>query len=240
MYTQAEKSKENKSRTLINSVTQKRSKSNLRVGFADNRKPLIVQRISANKSVIQLACVSTYCGKVSQNIIDEVKRIVGAAETAGGRRSEDHFLLDKVERKKGEVPKELKPGSQATWGVGAIELEDSEPYMVTIGKGDWANAMGTSDHLGGRPSTLHAEMGIVAERPGVVAISATQDCCLFCYGYLASRNYEHPALRTNVWPNTGWTHPQNGFRLLTGASVTGNVISVTFRGETRQFQVFMT
>lgn len=235
MYEQVEKSKENKSRSVANAVAQKKGNVKLGFGFVDNR---VFQRNSINNSVIQLASVGLVSGNVSQDILDEVQRIVQAAENAGGTRSNDHTLLDKIEEKKSSVSKNFQVGSQSTWGVAAIQLENSAPYLVTVGQANWANAMGSNDHLKGRPSTLHAEMALVAERPGVVAISATQDCCLFCYGYLASRSYEHPALRSNVWPNTGWTHPQDGFKLLTGGSAVGNVISVNYKGTTRQFQVY--
>lgn len=50
MYKQVEKPKENKSRAVANSVTQKNGGGNIGVGFVDNRPPSVAQRKMVNKS----------------------------------------------------------------------------------------------------------------------------------------------------------------------------------------------
>jgi hypothetical protein len=196
----------------------------------------------ASRSCIQLYSVTVFQGNVDDEIVEEVRRLVKAAEDAGGGKSDEHDVLDKLRTNVTTLASqddEYDPGTQNTWGVGGLKSGNGV-YQVTVGKGAWADALGTKDHLGTRASTCHAEMTIVEERPGVQAIYSTQDCCLFRYGYLASRGYQRPPLRTNPWPKTGWTHPQNNFRLMTGSSVLGAVIKITFNGDTRYFQVFQT
>jgi hypothetical protein len=198
----------------------------------------------ASRLCIQLYSVTVFQGNVDDEIVEEVRRLVKAAEDAGGGKSDEHDILDKLQTNVNTLAsqgKQYDPGTQNTWGVGGLASSSGNGvYQVTVGKGAWADALGTKDHLGTRESTCHAEMTIVEERPGVQAIYSTQDCCLFCYGYLASRGYQHPPLRTNPWPKTGWTHPQNNFKLMTGSSVLGAVLKITFNGDTRYFQVFQT
>ena len=88
--------------------------------------------------------------------------------------------------------------------------------------------------------TIEMVEGILqAEREGYdAAIYATQDCCIFCYGYLALNNIAHQALREDPWPTTMWRHPNNLFRLASGYAAIGNLISNTHNGTSRYWQVY--
>ncbi|MDQ3919029.1 MAG: hypothetical protein M3348_11180, partial [Acidobacteriota bacterium] len=126
----------------------------------------------ASRSCIQLYSVTVFQGNVDDEILQEVRRLVKAAEDAGGGKSAQHDVLDKLQTNVTTLAsqgKEYDPGTQNTWGVGGLKSGNGV-YQVTVGKGAWADALGTKDHLGTRESTCHAEMTIVEERPGVQAI----------------------------------------------------------------------
>ena len=85
----------------------------------------------------------------------------------------------------------------------------------------------------------HGEMAAV-HNGYTAAVAASQNCCIFCYGYLAYRGIPHQALRApNPWPNTQWTHPTMGFHLSSGAQflAVGTAVRINHGGHDHYWQV---
>lgn len=197
--------------------------------------------------------VEAYGGNVKPAILAELKAMIAAAKTAGGGKGGGNpaaqatgALLDRIMADK-RVP---NPGSQGTFGVGAFVLASSVA-LVTVGSDDFgtkvaeaardaeAKASVTKDHLGTRDAGVHGEVAIIIEKPGVQAIRTTQDCCLFCYGLVAARGYNHQGLREDVWPQV-WQHDYLEFKLTKRAEYLARArdsVKITWKGAVRYYAV---
>lgn len=158
--------------------------------------------------------------------------MIDAAHAVGGGESASTGTLGAIYQR--HMNTQTECGSQDTWAAGAI---GAGTYMsfYAVGNSNWAEEMGAV-YLGSRQD-YHAEMAIVSDRPGVRAVFATQDCCIFCYGYLALYNYQHQGLRDDPWPKTGWKHPHGLFKLIAGAAALGPLVTISYGGENRTYQV---
>lgn len=194
--------------------------------------------------------------RVPQKVLDELNKIVLAAQRAGGGASinptqamadiakyENAFSQQLASQKK-------KIDSQETYGVGASQYFPGTMTLVTVGSNAYGSSLkneATKDykntsatHLGVRDSCVHGEIEIITQYPGIQAVHTTQDCCLFCYGVLASRGYQHQGLRKNPWPQA-WTHDYLGFKIaiISQEQYRKNdaVVTITFNGQTRCYRV---
>jgi hypothetical protein len=84
----------------------------------------------------------------------------------------------------------------------------------------------------------HGEMAAV-NNGYTNAVAASQDCCIFCYGYLAHHGIAHQALRANPFPHTQWSHPTMGFRISSGGQflAVGNAVRIHHAGVDSYWQV---
>lgn len=99
------------------------------------------------------------------------------------------------------------PGPRETFG-----LANYAGGNFAIGSAAFAAAAG-AQHLGGREDREHAEIGFVANRGIPNSVWTTQDCCLFCFGYLDAMGIQHLPLRAVPFPQA-WTHPTDGWQIV--------------------------
>lgn len=168
--------------------------------------------------------------------------IAAAVKGKGARRSNDDLvILERILAE--EAVRAAKPkNSEGTFAIGKQnkviistgsgkfeeEVVDNTPIAYSVRK------------LGNREDFIHGESTIVKEAGGAVsAVAATQDCCLFCYGYLESQAIGHQGLRDSPFPK-GWIHPAGTFTLKqvnpnTGPK--GPLVWITFNDSTRLYRV---
>ena len=94
-------------------------------------------------------------------------------------------------------------------------------------------------HLGPRATGIHGEISLIEERPGLTAVLASQDCCLFCYGALASRGYHHQPLRGEAFPKM-WEYPFAQFKLVRinpELKRTGPTVEIRWHNQTAYYRV---
>ncbi|HAE59517.1 MAG TPA: hypothetical protein DCG54_08425 [Anaerolineae bacterium] len=99
------------------------------------------------------------------------------------------------------------PGAQQTFGL--ARYPDG---IFAIGSQAFANAAGATQ-LGGRAPREHAEISFIINRGAPTTVWTTQDCCLFCFGYLDTQGIPHLPLRGNPFPQA-WTHPTQGWQIV--------------------------
>jgi len=239
MKTVVEKvNKQNQSKAIANVVAQQRSNGQGILEFADNRSEAIrhmrlrdvvesssqaVNLKSSNK-ILQRATVERVQGNIHPTALAEITAImeaVGEGNATEGREAALGALVRVAPQ----------PGSQQTYSLG----EDTEGQRVAIGSEAFRVAVGAGKRVS--RGLYHAEMRAVREGCNA-AIYATQDCCIFCYGYLARNNIAHQALREDPWPTTMWRHPNNFFTLASGYAAIGNLIIITHNGTSRYWQVY--
>lgn len=168
-------------------------------------------------SLIQRAAVTTKRGKVDQRILEEVLAIVNAAEAQGGKDRSGPMLQSLQDVLAKEKVKELDPGSRQTYGISGASFFPGTQTLAVQGAEPWREAVKEASDtspldLGQRGVGLHDEMHHITEYPGVQAVLSTQNNCLFCYGLLEIREYQHGPLRDTPWPKM-WKHDYLKFTL---------------------------
>ena len=110
-------------------------------------------------------------------------------------------------------------GSQKAYGLGGMALA-GEGHLTTVqGPQGFHESVSKCEnvgkvvYLGARPEYLHDELFHIQEHPSLHALASTQPHCIFCYGTIGLRNYEHGSVRQTVlWPNH-WVHDWGQFML---------------------------
>jgi hypothetical protein len=192
------------------------------------RQNKTIQRMkdeSSSSSTVTIDHVTVIRGEFSTEVLEEVRKIIAAAHTAGGGPSAIQHPSMKMlkEFMANEVVK--KPGSQGTFGVGGSGYFPTTLGMYTVGSQAFGSQMAAASEssesdvsvypqfLGDRQSCVHAEVALMIDVPGVHSILTTQNACIFCYGLMASRGYTHQEIRKNPFPQK-WTHDYKGFKLI--------------------------
>lgn len=152
-----------------------------------------------------------------QQIENEVYAIVASAEQGKGEEHDMGISLSRLKEllKQKEVQKTFPKDSRGTYGLGGSNylssfttVQGSPQFLEAI----TGNSNGKVEDLGSRSSGFHDEMHQISEYPGLHALLSTQGHCLFCYGLIHQRGYEHGTIRDNPWPQV-WTHDYKGFTL---------------------------
>lgn len=100
------------------------------------------------------------------------------------------------------------PGARETYGL--ARYPDG---LFALGSQAFADAAGAT-RLGARAPREHAEISFIVNRGAApTSVWSTQDCCLFCFGYLDAQNIPHLPLRANPFPQA-WTHPTQGWQIV--------------------------
>jgi hypothetical protein len=99
------------------------------------------------------------------------------------------------------------PGTEETFGL--ARYNDG---LFALGSQEFATAAGAT-RLGARAPREHAEISFISNRGVPNRVWTTQDCCLFCFGYLDTQHIPHLPLRTNPFPQA-WTHPTGGWQIV--------------------------
>ena len=178
----------------------------------------------------------------------ELKNMLDAAEAAGGgsldRSGQLKVLQDLLA--KPEVQK-LNPGSRETYGLSGADFFGGSQVLIAQGGEQWTQAVeGQVPNaqfldLSQRSTGVHDEVQHVTAYPGVQALMSTQNHCLFCYGLLAMRGYDHGPLRDQPWPSK-WKHDYLQFTLdITNANMdaitTNPIIKIVCNWGTRYYVV---
>jgi hypothetical protein len=196
------------------------------------RVTVVQPKARGTRGVVQRSTVSAALrGPVSDTILTEIKNILDAAEAGGGNSRDNSGQLKVLQDllAKEQVQK-LNPGSRETFGLSGASFFEGSQVLVAQGSANWVSAVQTeassAQHLdlSQRRTGVHDEVQHVTAHPGVQALLSTQKHCLFCYGLLHMRGYDHGPLRDEPWPSK-WTHDYLGFTLdITNA----NMDAITF------------
>jgi hypothetical protein len=181
---------------------------------------------------------------VSSEILDELEKMMTAAHNSKGQASPNSQLMTTLSSYDSDFKKTAKIDSQNTFGVGASSYFPGVSTVVMVGSGKYASSIkgSSSDeaiHLGSRPACTHGEVAIIQDYPGVQGIVTTQKACMFCYGLLCSRGYQHQGLRDNPWPQK-WTHDYMKFKLHilgTNASSKAPIVEIKWGEDSRWYWV---
>jgi hypothetical protein len=144
-------------------------------------------------------------GPIRQSILDELQSILEAAESGGGAERGGPMLTSlKTAMQDPTVTPNHPPDPRGTYGMsGASYFPGVETVGVQGSGGFIGSVQGLKPGaraLGARAVGLHDEMHHITELPGVQAVLSTQNNCLFCYGVLHARNYQHGPIRDKPWP----------------------------------------
>lgn len=209
----------------------------------------------ASNSRIQRATVTIKRGPIDPGITTELLAIVTAAETKGGVERSGPMLTQLTSLFSNEQVQKQFPSSRGTFGVsGSSYIEGAQLFGVQ-GSQEFVKAIESNVatqpgqekttssimDLGNRPTGKHDEMHQISALPGTQAILSTQDNCIFCYGVLEMRGYEHGPLRQKLWPSD-WKHDYMGFKLkLTNKQMNAieqhPIVSISAFGKTRYYFV---
>lgn len=180
--------------------------------------------------------------KPPAKILAEVRKIVDAAAKAGGKAHDPHHgvkLLNTI-LTDDKVVAALPRSSEATYAVASI---DSTSVVYVSGPKRFVKAVSSytsnSEDVGTRSEFVHGESYIFIKQPTIKSVAATQDNCLFCYGFLETQNISHQRLRDSPFPK-GWIHPSLKFKLtLTSPQYgpKGMLVWITFAGEERLYRI---
>jgi hypothetical protein len=108
----------------------------------------------------------------------------------------------------GPPPNQLpNPGAQETFG-----LANYNDGIFALGSQAFATAAGAT-RLGNRAPREHSEISFISTRGVPNSVWTTQDCCLFCFGYLDTLGIPHLPLRAQPFPQA-WTHPTLGWQIV--------------------------
>lgn len=108
----------------------------------------------------------------------------------------------------GPPPNQLpNPGAQETFG-----LANYNDGIFALGSQAFATAAGAT-RLGNRAPREHSEISFISNRGVPNSVWTTQDCCLFCFGYLDTQGIPHLPLRAQPFPQA-WTHPTQGWQIV--------------------------
>lgn len=157
-------------------------------------------------------------GPVDDRILDELQTILAAAEAGdGAERDGDELKKLRAILKEATVA-ETVPDSKETFGLSGASFFADSHALATQGSEGFITAVRASQpaatHLdvGKRDTGVHDEVAHITEHPGVTALLSTQAHCLFCYGLIHGRGYQHGEMRTSPWPQL-WEHDYLDFRL---------------------------
>jgi len=106
-----------------------------------------------------------------------------------------------------QAPNLPNPGAQETYGLARYNNG-----LFALGSQAFANAAGAT-RLGARAPREHAEMSFIINQGAPNSVWTTQDCCLFCFGYLDTQGIPHLPLRAHPFPQA-WTHPTQGWQIV--------------------------
>jgi hypothetical protein len=118
----------------------------------------------------------------------------------------------------GALQSTMPKTSNSTFGLGGSNYFGNTPFTTTQGSSTFSAAVsnlpgiGKVEDLGNRKTGLHDEMYHITEYPGLQALASSQGHCLFCYGTIHGRGYQHGSLRDSPWPQQ-WHHDFEGFGL---------------------------
>jgi hypothetical protein len=152
-----------------------------------------------------------------QTAINYVTEAVRHAEEQEGKESSG----DEHKRLKGLLADEAtsKPkSSRETFGLGGSQYFKGHPFTTTQGTQEFGQSVsivpnvGITEHLGNRPTGVHDEIHQITEYPGLQALASTQGHCIFCYGTIHGRGYQHGEMRSDPFPQN-WIHDYAGFGL---------------------------
>ncbi|MBF9221101.1 DUF4157 domain-containing protein [Hymenobacter sp. BT662] len=159
--------------------------------------------------------------------IEEMREIVEAAEAHNGaaQSGEEYKRLQALLQHQ-TVANTLPQTSNGTFGLGGSNYFGTTPFTSTQGSADFSGAVsalpesGSTEALGNRKTAQHDEMLHITKFPGLQALASSQGHCLFCYGTIHKRGYQHGTLRGyeggklsgNPWPQD-WKHDYLGFTL---------------------------
>ena len=159
--------------------------------------------------------------RISQKLLEEaikyVTTAVQHAEDQEGKKSsgEEHKRLTSLLANEATT----KPKSnRETFGLGGSQYFPGHPFTTTQGTQEFGASVatiadvGSTEHLGKRPTGLHDEMHQITQYPGLQALASTQGHCIFCYGTIHGRGYQHGEIREDPFPQN-WIHDYAGFGL---------------------------
>ena len=181
--------------------------------------------------VIQRATVHAHVGYVAAATFTELTNMMaaigGGAATGGGEVALAALIAG--------AAAVLPANNQDTVALGDDGLGNGAASLLAVGSAAFQAATGAGQRVARGP--FHGEMAAV-HHGFDDAVAASQDCCIFCYGYMAFHGVDHQALRANPWPNTQWTHPTMGFRLSSGAQflAVGNAVRINHAGVDHYWQ----
>jgi hypothetical protein len=170
----------------------------------------------------------------------EVKAIVASAIAGGGAPTAKTLLMPLLTGilNSETVKKAMPASSDETYAIGTngatVFLSGSGNFVKAAMKVVKDIGALAFEDIGGRGNFSHGESHIIQSAPSVTAIAATQDCCLFCYGFLRKSGKDHQGLRAHPFPK-GWIHPVMGFKLTRVSSrmfvPKGLILLITLEGE---------
>jgi hypothetical protein len=173
-----------------------------------NRALVRVLRPVANAGpAVQRVTVEQYNSvKPPTDLVAELDSILTAAEKQKGeeRRGE---MLGRLEdlAKSASGPS----SSRSTYGLSGASYFPGVESVFVEGPPKFMSAMSAvapeAVSIGARETGVHDEMAHISAHPGVQAVHSTQRNCIFCYGVLERRGYQHGPLRASPWPDM-WTH----------------------------------
>jgi hypothetical protein len=178
--------------------------------------------------VIQRATVHAHVGLVAGATFTELTNMMAAVGVGGATGGAELALAALVAAAGAALP----PNAQDTVALGANAVGNH----LAVGSQAFQLAVGAPQRVA--RGAYHGEMAAVHHGYNA-AVAASQDCCIFCYGYLAANGIAHQALRANPWPNTQWTHPTMGFSLSSGGQflAVGNAVRINHAGQDHYWQV---
>jgi hypothetical protein len=185
------------------------------------RVTVVQSRRPGPPSIIQRSTVSTQLrGPVSQDILTEIKAIIDAAEEGNGLERDQAGQIKKMRELMAakSVVKHQPKDARGTYGLSSANFFGDGGVMVAQGSDAWVNAVQSGSGgaqllpLQERSTNVHDEIQHVTEYPGVQALLSTQKHCIFRYGLLHMRGYDHGELRDTKFPQ-GWKHDYMHFTL---------------------------
>jgi hypothetical protein len=184
------------------------------------RVSIVQSKRASGRGVIQRSTVTTALrGPVADKVLTELTNILNAAEARGGGSRDAKGQLKVLQDllSKPDVAK-LNPGSRETFGLSGASFIEGSQVLIAQGSPIWTQSVQKESpgsqflDLAQRSTGVHDEVQHITEYPGVQALLSTQKHCLFCYGLLEFRGYDHGPLRDQPWPSK-WKHDYLGFSL---------------------------
>lgn len=166
--------------------------------------------------VIQRATVHAHIGAAPALVFTELTNMMAAVGGGAATGGAEVALAALIAGAAGALP----VGNQDTIALAT----NAGGNQLAVGSVAFQNAVAAQNALVGAPAPARIARGIYHGEMAAVhagfaaAVAASQNCCIFCYGYLALNGIPHQALRApNPFPHTQWSHPVMGFRLSSGA-----------------------